>query len=323
MENSLTGAKKHLITVAICTRNRVQFLEKAVRSVAPQMTGETELLIVDNASNDGTLEFSKGLAAGNPKIRFIREEELGLSAARNAALACSQSSYILFLDDDAIAQPGWLATYVEFLSRAGASGVVAVGGPVVPDFEVPPPAWLSPKCGMLDYGKPERELQYEAGPWGGNIAYDREAVLAAGNFNTALGRKGNAQGAHEEYEMNLRLRERGGKIWWLPNASILHFMPADRVQLTVLMRKEMAEGVSSALIRLQKRNGAKRVVYLLSRIVIGPFHCFANLLVSLFALPFRNGQIAARSLMRAARIAGFSWQMLLFATKTNAFSNKS
>ena len=52
-----------LITVAICTRNRAALLEKAVRSVLRQMTGDAELLIVDNASTDDTPGVAARLAA--------------------------------------------------------------------------------------------------------------------------------------------------------------------------------------------------------------------------------------------------------------------
>jgi glycosyltransferase involved in cell wall biosynthesis len=43
-----------LITVAICTRNRAAFLDKAIRSMLPQLTPDTELLVVDNSSTDDT-----------------------------------------------------------------------------------------------------------------------------------------------------------------------------------------------------------------------------------------------------------------------------
>ena len=53
---TIARASGPLITVAICTHNRAAFLEKAVRSVLRQMTGDAELLIVDNASTDDTPE---------------------------------------------------------------------------------------------------------------------------------------------------------------------------------------------------------------------------------------------------------------------------
>jgi len=55
---SLSGPPP-LITVAICTRNRAAHLDKAVHSVLLQITDDTEVLIVDNASTDETVEVLK------------------------------------------------------------------------------------------------------------------------------------------------------------------------------------------------------------------------------------------------------------------------
>src|SRR5947199_8692791 len=103
-----------LITVAICTRNRCKSLEAAVNSVIPQLTPETELLIVDNGSTDDTPKLSSRFAAATENIRVGREDELGISRARNAALQQAHGKYVLFFDDDERAEPGWLAAYFEF-----------------------------------------------------------------------------------------------------------------------------------------------------------------------------------------------------------------
>src|SRR5437868_11999869 len=73
------------ITIAICTRNRAAFLEKALQSLIPQMHACDELLLIDNASTDRTPEIAAQAAARDPRIKVYREERLGLSAGRNAA----------------------------------------------------------------------------------------------------------------------------------------------------------------------------------------------------------------------------------------------
>src|SRR5438477_12601315 len=75
-----------LITVAVCTRNRASSLEAAVKSVIPQLTCETELLIIDNASTDDTPKIAEQFAKTHSMVRIWREERLGISFARNAAL---------------------------------------------------------------------------------------------------------------------------------------------------------------------------------------------------------------------------------------------
>src|SRR2546426_8522794 len=107
---SLSGPDP-LVTVAICTRNRAAFLEKAVHSVLRQITDNTEVLIVDNASTDETPKMAAQLAATNSCVTVCRENELGLSAARNTALVKARGKYVIFLDDDAVAEQGWLEAY--------------------------------------------------------------------------------------------------------------------------------------------------------------------------------------------------------------------
>ncbi len=307
--NSRRDVDALLITVAICTRNRIGFLEKAARSVLAQRTSTAELLIIDNASTDSTLEFASQLARENKNVRAIHEPELGLSAARNAALKNAWGKFVIFLDDDAVAVPGWLQFYENFLLAPPEENIVCVGGPVFPDFEKTPPRWLAPKCGVLDYGFPARELKNESGPWGGNVAYGKAVALKVGGFNTALGRKGKSLGAHEDLDLNLRLKTAGGKIWWLPEAAIKHFMPAQRLKLRWLLKTEMAEGSSSALMRLKNRTGAKRFGYILGRLIFSPVHCLYNLVVSLVMVPFQYQKKSVRALMRAARVTGFSLQL--------------
>src|SRR5213593_5110676 len=141
-----------LITVAICTRNRAAFLEKALQSVLPQITDNTEMLIVDNASTDKTPEVASRLARANPGMVLYRENELGLSAARNAALVRARGQYVIFLDDDAQAEPGWLEAYRRFLISPPAERIAVVGGAVFPDYEVAPPKWLCAGAYQLDLG---------------------------------------------------------------------------------------------------------------------------------------------------------------------------
>src|SRR3989442_13237277 len=75
-----------LITVAVCTRNRCSSLKAAVESVIPQLTSETELLIIDNGSTDDTAKISQQFAQTRPNVRIWREERSGIAFARNAAL---------------------------------------------------------------------------------------------------------------------------------------------------------------------------------------------------------------------------------------------
>ena len=87
------------VSVVIPTRNRARVLVRAVRSVLGQTCGDFELLIVDDASTDGTGDAVRRF--DDPRIVLIRHEvNRGVSAARNSALDRAAGAFVAFLDDD-------------------------------------------------------------------------------------------------------------------------------------------------------------------------------------------------------------------------------
>jgi len=274
------------------------------------MTDETELLIVDNASTDNTPKVAARLAAANPRVKAWREEELGLSAARNAALKLAHGQFVLFLDDDATAEPGWLAAYQRFLTTPLSERIAVVGGAVFPEYEVPPPRWTNTDI-AFDLGDLQKCLPYRDSPWGGNSAYRREPALAVGMFDTQLGRKGEKMMSREESDLNLRLQDAGYEVWWLPGAAIRHFVPASRLKFDAMMCARFAEGRSIAIQRLKsRRKGLDRGFYRVGRIIAAPFHAMVHLLAALFTLPL-NCPKAAEHLLQACRNCGMAWQFFV------------
>jgi glycosyltransferase involved in cell wall biosynthesis len=292
-----------LITVAICTRDRVVLLEKAVRSVLPQISDDTELLIVDNASTDDTPEIAARLAAANPRLTVYREEQLGISAARNTALKKAHGEFVLFLDDDETAEPDWLATYQRFLSAPPSEKIAAVGGTVLNEFEIALPKWANASA-TFNHGNAPKCLPHRGSLYGGNAAYRRDTALAAGMFDTQLGRG-------EDSDLMLRLQEAGHEIWWLPGAAIRHYVSAYRMKFRWMMRGRFNDGQFIALQRLKsRRGGLDRGLYRVVRIIGAPFHALAHLLAALIALPL-NYPKAAEHLLQACRICGIARGMLV------------
>jgi glycosyltransferase involved in cell wall biosynthesis len=297
-----------LITVAICTRNRANFLQRAVESVLPQMTGETELLIVDNASTDNTPEVAARLAAAHPRLAVCRENEIGVSAARNTALKKARGQYVLFLDDDATAEPDWLAAYQRFLSAPPSDRIAVVGGAVFPEYEVPPPKWIDPQR-KLDLCRLPKRFPYRASLAEGNSAYRRSVTMEVGMFDTRLGPKGEIRGYREGGDINLRLQDAGYEIWWLPDAAIRHVVHADRLNLRWVMHSAFKEGKSVAIQRLnEKKDWPRRALFHFGRLAAAPFHFAINLLAGLVLWPF-NRVKAVDLLKRSAMILGFACQL--------------
>ncbi|GAB3374827.1 glycosyltransferase family 2 protein [Azotobacter armeniacus] len=90
-----------LVSIYIPTRNRVEKLERALRSVLGQTYENHEILICDDGSTDETSEWVSKLAQGNEKIRYLRNPvPLGACNARNLGIFAARGEFITGLDDD-------------------------------------------------------------------------------------------------------------------------------------------------------------------------------------------------------------------------------
>jgi glycosyltransferase involved in cell wall biosynthesis len=95
------------LTVALCTRDRPELLRRALDSLAAQVPPPAEVLVIDNAPRDArTRAVVEGIGGG---VRYAAEPVPGLDFARNRALAAASQEVVAFLDDDAVAGPGWAA----------------------------------------------------------------------------------------------------------------------------------------------------------------------------------------------------------------------
>lgn len=89
------------ISVIIPTRNRKVLLERAIKSVQKQTLQDSEIIVVDDASTDDTMQLLALLQAKDDRIRVIRHEKAkGGAAARNSGIAACYGEWIAFLDDD-------------------------------------------------------------------------------------------------------------------------------------------------------------------------------------------------------------------------------
>ena len=99
------------VTVIVCTRDRPRELERCLAALAEQDHANFDVLVVDNGSIDGIAELCRVRGAA-----CIREPLPGLTRARNLGARAARSSIVAYIDDDAIAEPGWLSALVRPLA---------------------------------------------------------------------------------------------------------------------------------------------------------------------------------------------------------------
>lgn len=102
------------VSVVIPTFNRLATLPRAIDSVRAQTRPADEIIIVDDGSTDGTSDW---IAARHPAIRLIRQENAGVSAARNRGIHAASSDWIALLDSDDAWMPEKLERQLEAIER--------------------------------------------------------------------------------------------------------------------------------------------------------------------------------------------------------------
>ena len=94
-------------TVAICTRERPDDLDRALAGVAALDCKQHDVLVVDNAPET---DRTRTVVSRWPHVRYVREDRRGLDAARNRALHESTAHVVAFTDDDAVPEPELIAS---------------------------------------------------------------------------------------------------------------------------------------------------------------------------------------------------------------------
>lgn len=242
------------VSVVICvyTEDRLNDIREAVGSVRGQTLPAHELILVVDHNPDLQIKLKD---AYRDAIVVANVNERGLSGGRNAGVGTATGDVVAFLDDDAIAAPGWLAAFANQFSDPVVTGVGGLTRPLW--VSGPRPRWFPEEfnwtVGCSYRGMPSERTRIR-NVMGGNAAFRREVIGAVGGFSTAIGR--NVQGRKsrplgcEETEFCIRLTQRrpGSVLMFEPDAVIEHKVPPARGKLAYLRRRCYAEGLSKALV---------------------------------------------------------------------------
>jgi teichuronic acid biosynthesis glycosyltransferase TuaG len=107
-----------LVSIITPTYNAAKYVLETIQSVKVQTYQDWEMIIVDDASTDGTVEIIKHEMKSDPRIRLIElKTNAGPAEARNTALACANGTYMAFLDSDDIWLPQKLEIQLDFMKR--------------------------------------------------------------------------------------------------------------------------------------------------------------------------------------------------------------
>ena len=245
------------ISICICTHNRREELKRCLSSIASQdnLVDLTEVLVIDNASTDGTTEWLENEAMGSfpVRLRTVFEPRLGIAIARNRGFAEIESHIIIWIDDDVTLRPGFIEAHARAFSLPNTA---LTGGRIFPCFPEGTPdevrvlfdvKYGGPAAGY-DFGEESLVIGLSNGdihsvPIGANFGLLKAAVKEPKPFDESLG-WGKRWVPGEETELFLRLLRKGKIARYVPEAMVDHHLSTRRLNMDYYLKWWLGQGRS-------------------------------------------------------------------------------
>ena len=230
----VTAAGHPRLCVTVVSYNRRERLAQVLDALGRQ-TYPAELLeavVVLDGSTDGSAEHVRALDLPYA-LNLIEQENQGPAAARNRAVSAASAPIVVTLDDDIVPEPGFVAAHAEAHRQAGDAHVAL--GPCPQATPVRDLASLSGRQWYTDFYRRRSEPNHvwSYADFGeGNASLPRDLVLEAGGWDERFP-------DNQDWELALRLLERGARFGDCPGAVGLHYV---EVGLPSVLRKERVHG---------------------------------------------------------------------------------
>lgn len=211
------------ISIIIPTYKRHALLKKLLESLTGHTPSGAEIIVVDQSPDAPSL--SADLGREYPFITNLYLPKPSLPRARNAGIAHSKGSIILFLDDDAVIEPRCV---FEHLSLHARTDIHVVAGRIrqMNNASWAPIDTVATVNSQTGETAGNFDLNYEGGviyATGGHLSIKRSVFTKTGLFNPRF--TGNA--LFEDIEFSFRVRKHGFTIWYTPRALIYHYPAAE------------------------------------------------------------------------------------------------
>ncbi len=223
------GAALPSATVAVCTRDRPELLQRCLEALLELADDGQEILVVDNCpTSDATRQIALASAGRQPlpRVRYVREDRPGLDAARNRALREADTEIVAFCDDDAVPDPGWLRALLRNFDHPLVLGVTGLTMPLELETEAQEEFERFSRFGrgfsriVFDRATHAPARAGVIGT-GANMAFRRSVLDLVGPFDDALD-AGTLTRSGGDYDMFSRVLASGFRMVYDPAALSWH-----------------------------------------------------------------------------------------------------
>ena len=216
-----------VLSITICTYNRIEYLKKCLKSILDQTQGSEiiEINIIDNNSTDTTKDYVIELQKQFPEVNYFVEKRQGISYARNLSFEVCKGMFLAFVDDDAVINKNWLEALLNELKNQNEN--IIYGGPIYPNFESIPEDWIDKDYFIRKFKDTDGFLgtiKSKEGFSGGNMCIAKNLFLKSEKFNTEIGMTGGNLGLGEEPDFfyKLIMKNKDVKLYNICEMSISH-----------------------------------------------------------------------------------------------------
>lgn len=236
------------LSVIICSYNREQYIVNAIKSLYNQTIDKHlfEVFVVDNNSTDNTKQVCANYLATltNFNIHYVEEKRQGATFARNAGAALAKGEYLVFMDDDAVANEDFLEEILNFFQQNPQAD--GVGGRIIPLYIPEEPKWMSyyvsSLVGNFQYSETVKEFENEKFPLESNMVTPKALFDSVGGFSEhILGVVGTVRIGGESKDYHIKLQQQGKKIYYSPNIIVQHVVEVTKLTRAYMYR--VASGI--------------------------------------------------------------------------------
>ncbi len=222
-------------TIQLCTYNRAHLLGRVLRACFEQTVASDayEVVLVNDGSRDDTprvIEEARRFATC--VFSVVDQANAGLARARNSGIARARGERIIFIDDDVLPTPAFVAEHLR--SHDARPGAIVRGAVINTETfdRLPTPTWTLANYSGNFF-------------WTSNVSVPLATIRGVGNFSEAFGEYG-----WEDIELGMRLRFAGVKATFNRFAVAFHFKPRPRAaQVAGMLRQARAQARMAVKLR--------------------------------------------------------------------------